>query len=167
MPSPQPSPGQSSLAWGQKRGLNRQVQFNKVTLAGVGLLGGSLGLALRQRGLSREVHGLVRREASIAECERLGVVDRATLDPRLAVEDSDLIVLCTPISTMPQIMRGMLPFLKVGVVVTDVGSVKGSVVAELDPERLAERRRSIWFIPRCLRPEVYVDMRDGDQTGKA
>jgi N-carbamoylputrescine amidase len=47
------------------------------------------------------------------------------------------------------------------------GHGEGMVVAELDPEKLAERRRSIWFIPRCLRPEVYVDMRDGDQMGKA
>jgi prephenate dehydrogenase len=52
------------------------VHFRKVTLVGVGLLGGSLGLALRRRGLADEVQGFVRRASSVAECLALGVVDR-------------------------------------------------------------------------------------------
>jgi prephenate dehydrogenase len=109
------------------------VLFQKVTLAGVGLLGGSLGLALRQRGLARKVDGLVRRTASIAECEQLSVVDHATRDPSRAAEDADLIVLCTPLSRMKEVLQRMLPACKPGVLVTDVGSAKQAVVRELEP----------------------------------
>lgn len=109
------------------------MQFHKVTVAGVGLLGGSLGLALKQRGLARKVDGLVRRTASISECERLGVVDHATRDPVRAAQDADLIILCTPLSRMQATLERMLPGLKPGAVVTDVGSVKTSVVRDLEP----------------------------------
>lgn len=109
------------------------MHFPKVTLVGVGLLGGSLGLALKQRRLAGRVEGYVRREASIAECERLGVVDRATTDLLAAVREADLVVFCTPIAQMRTLAEQCVPALKAGALVTDVGSVKGSVVAELEP----------------------------------
>jgi prephenate dehydrogenase len=109
------------------------VHWPKVTLIGVGLLGGSLGLALRQRRLAGEVVGFVRRLASVAEVELSGAVDRATLDLADAVRGADLVVLCTPLGQMKPLVREMLPYLKRGAVVTDVGSVKGSVVRELEP----------------------------------
>ncbi len=108
-------------------------QWNKVTLAGVGLLGGSLGLAVKRRGLARNVEGLVRRVASLGECRRLGVVDQATRDPLTAARDADLVVLCTPIGRMRETLERMLPGLKRHALVTDVGSVKGPVVRELEP----------------------------------
>jgi prephenate dehydrogenase len=107
--------------------------WQKVTLAGVGLLGGSLGLALKQRRLAGRVVGYVRRQASVAECERSGAVDQAVRDLPTAVQGADLIVLCTPIAQMRELAEQMLPALKPGVLVTDVGSVKGSVVQELEP----------------------------------
>jgi prephenate dehydrogenase len=109
------------------------MPWQKVTLVGVGLLGGSLGLALKQRALAREVHGYVRRAGSTAECERLGVVDCATRDLRAAVDGADLVVLCTPIGQMRELAQTLLPVLRKGAVVTDVGSVKGSVVRQLEP----------------------------------
>src|SRR3989442_4002497 len=96
------------------------VQFQKITLAGVGLLGGSLGLAVKQRGLAKKVDGLVRRSASIAECDKLGVVDHATQDPLRAVENADFVVLCTPIARMREVLQQMLPALKRDAIVTDV-----------------------------------------------
>lgn len=107
--------------------------FQKITLIGVGLLGGSLGLAVKRKGLAGEIHGFVRRPASIAECINLGVVDRATQDLRQAVENADLVMLCTPISRMRGLVERMVPALKRGAIVTDVGSVKGSVTTELEP----------------------------------
>ena len=104
-----------------------------MTLAGVGLLGGSLALAVRQRGLAAKVDGLVRRSATIAECERLGVLNHATRDPLRAVENADLVVLCTPLAQMRPVLERMLPALRPGAIVTDVGSVKGTVVQELEP----------------------------------
>jgi prephenate dehydrogenase len=109
------------------------MHFQKITLVGVGLLGGSLGLAVKARRLAGHVEGLVRRAASVAECERLGVVDHASRDPLQAAADADLIVVCTPISQMRQTLTPMLPALRAGAIVTDVGSVKGSVVRELEP----------------------------------
>ncbi len=109
------------------------MHLQKVTLAGVGLLGGSLGLALKQRGVAAQVDGLVRRTASIAECQGLRLVDHASRDPQRAAAGADLIVLCTPLSRMRETLEKMLPALKPGALVTDVGSVKGTVVRELEP----------------------------------
>ena len=109
------------------------MRWKKVTLVGVGLLGGSLGLALRKRRLAESVVGFVRRAASVGECERLGAVHLATRDLTQAVEAADLIVLCTPIAQMRSLVEHMLPVLGRGAVVTDVGSVKGSVVQDLEP----------------------------------
>ncbi len=108
------------------------MHWQKITLVGVGLLGGSLGLAIKQRRLAAKVDGFVRRSASIAECEKLGVVDHATRDLARAVEDADVVVLCTPIGRMRELAEKMLPGLKRGAIVTDVGSVKGTVVEELE-----------------------------------
>ena len=109
------------------------MHFRKIALAGVGLLGGSLGLAVKQRGLAAMVDGLVRRSASITECDKLGVVNHATRDPLRAAENADLLVLCTPLAQMGEVLRKMLPALKRGAIVTDVGSVKANVVQELEP----------------------------------
>jgi prephenate dehydrogenase len=108
------------------------MHWQKVTLVGVGLLGGSLGLALKQRQLADKVDGFVRRSVSIGDAEKMGAVDHATRDLKRAVENADLVVLCTPLGQMLDVTLKMLPALKPGAVVTDVGSVKGSVVDELE-----------------------------------
>ena len=107
--------------------------WEKIALVGVGLLGGSLGLAVRERRLASRVVGYVRRQASVLECEQAGAVDAAGTDLLPAVEGADLVVLCTPIAQMPELTAKLLPALKPGCIVTDVGSVKGNVVAELEP----------------------------------
>ena len=109
------------------------MHFQKITLAGVGLLGGSLGLAVKQRGLAKRVYGFVRRTTSISECARLGVVDHATCDPLGALENADLVVLCIPLAQMREILQRMLPGLQRGAIVTDVGSVKQTVIADMAP----------------------------------
>ena len=108
------------------------MRFKKVTIVGVGLLGGSLGLALRQRGLAGKVTGLVRREAAVAECARCGAVDEATCDPQAAVAGAGLVIFCTPLAQIRPLAGQMLPALAKGALVTDVGSVKTSVVDELE-----------------------------------
>jgi prephenate dehydrogenase len=109
------------------------MHWQKVTLIGVGLLGGSMGLAIKQRRLAAKVDGFVRQTVTIAESEKMGAVDHATRDLDRAVKDADLVILCTPLSRMGELTAKFLPFLKKGAIVTDVGSVKGSVVAELEP----------------------------------
>ena len=108
------------------------MRWKKVTLVGVGLLGGSLGMALRKRRLAKSVVGFVRRSASVVECASHGAVDFATLDLTHAVRGADLIVLCTPIAQMRPLVEQMLPALRRGAIVTDVGSVKGTVVRDLE-----------------------------------
>jgi len=108
------------------------VQFRKITIIGVGLLGGSIGLAVRQRRLAGEIAGFVRRAASLKDCERAGAVDFAMTDLLAAVSNSDLIILCTPLAQMRSLTEQFLPALKRGAIVTDVGSVKAGVVRELE-----------------------------------
>ena len=110
----------------------RRVLFRKIALVGVGLLGGSLALTVRQRKLARLLQGYVRREASIAECEQAGLRDFATCDLAAAVAEADLVILCTPLAQMRELTERMLPALKRGAIVSDVGSVKGSVVRDLE-----------------------------------
>ena len=108
------------------------MQFRKITIVGVGLLGGSIGLAARQRRLASEVAGFVRRAASLKDCEKAGAVDYATTDLCAAVSNADLVILCTPIAQMRSLVQQFLPALKRGAIVTDVGSVKADVVRELE-----------------------------------
>jgi prephenate dehydrogenase len=108
------------------------VRFQKISIIGVGLLGGSIGLAVRQRKLAAEIAGYVRRAASFKDCERAGAVDYATTDLLAAVSNADLVILCTPIAQMRSLAEQILPALKRGAIVTDVGSVKAEVVRELD-----------------------------------
>ena len=104
-----------------------------LTIVGVGLLGGSLGRAVRERRLATQVRGYVRRAESVAECLQAGAVDTATTDLRDAVEGADFIVLCTPLGEMGGLVRQLLPYVRQDAVLTDVGSVKGTVVLELEP----------------------------------
>lgn len=108
------------------------MRWKKITLVGVGLLGGSLGLALKRRGLAGSVFGYVRRPSSVRECEQTGAVDRATLDFAEAVRDASLVVFCTPLAQMRPLGRQLGSCLKRGAVVTDVGSVKATVVRDLE-----------------------------------
>jgi prephenate dehydrogenase len=108
------------------------VQFRKIAIIGVGLLGGSIGLAARKFRITGEIAGFVRREKSIADCEKAGALDYATTDLLAAVSNADLVVLCTPLAQMRSLAEQFLPALKRGAIVTDVGSVKAGVVHELE-----------------------------------
>lgn len=108
------------------------MQFRKITIVGVGLLGGSIGLAARKFRIADEIAGYVPREKSAVECEKAGATDYATTDLSAAVSNSDLIVLCTPLAQMRSLAEQFLPALKRGAIVTDVGSVKADVVRELE-----------------------------------
>lgn len=115
----------------------------KVTIVGVGLLGGSLGQALRERRLAATVCGFVRRSKSATECRNAGAADEATTDLQQAVTGAELIILCTPVASMRSLLKHMAPWLKPGCIITDVGSVKAKVVKELEP---VARRAGAYFI---------------------
>ena len=97
------------------------MHFQKITLIGVGLLGGSVGLAAKQRGVSARVFGLVRRKESIAECLAAGVVDEATLDIAEAVDGADLGLRCTPVGRRGELAAALKPHLGAGGIATGGG----------------------------------------------
>jgi prephenate dehydrogenase len=109
------------------------MRWNKISLIGMGLMGGSLALAIKQGQLAIKIHGYARRPESAVDARRLGIADVLTQSLQEAVLDADLVVLCTPLSQMQTLTAQMRSCLKAGAVVTDVGSVKGSVVQELEP----------------------------------
>ena len=106
--------------------------MNRICIVGVGLLGGSLGADIRKRKLAKEVVGVVRREESIEESLKLGVVDKATLDLVEGVKDSDMVILATPISIMPQKAKELAGSINNETIVIDIASVKGKLVDELE-----------------------------------
>jgi prephenate dehydrogenase len=107
--------------------------WQKVTLIGVGLLGGSLGMALRERRVAKSVVGYVRRQDAIDECVAAKAVDSATANLLQAVADAELIVFCTPLGQMKRLAHEMIGSVKKDAIVTDVGSVKVSVTKDLEP----------------------------------
>ncbi|MBM4018588.1 MAG: prephenate dehydrogenase [Planctomycetes bacterium] len=111
--------------------------WNQVTIIGVGLIGGSLGLALKAGGLARRVVGVGHRQASLDDARRSGAADETTLDPAAGVRESDLVVLATPVGLFPEILSRIAPALAPGAVVIDVGSTKVRVVADME-ERVPE-----------------------------
>lgn len=104
--------------------------FQTVAIVGVGLIGGSLGIALRERGLASRVIGIPRREATIAEALTVGAIDEGTLDLG-RVSEAELVVLAPPVLTIPPLVAAMAPYLRPGTIVTDVGSTKGELMQVL------------------------------------
>ncbi|MFP3938363.1 MAG: prephenate dehydrogenase/arogenate dehydrogenase family protein, partial [Phycisphaerae bacterium] len=103
-------------------------EFKCVTIIGVGLLGGSLGLALKARSPSVRICGVGRRQSSLDEALARGAIDEACLDPAEPARDSDLVVLATPVGAFEKHLRDIAPVLDEDAAVTDVGSTKGFVV---------------------------------------
>jgi len=98
--------------------------FERIAVLGLGLLGGSLAAAARRRGLARHVFGAGRRRAPLELALERGMVDEVG-DVAEAVVGADLVVLATPVSSMPAVLEQVVPNLSPGALVTDVGSVKG------------------------------------------
>jgi prephenate dehydrogenase len=114
--------------------------FKKVAIVGVGLIGGSLGMVLKQKGMAGEIVGIGRRVENLKTAVALGAIDRYVAGPREGVVDADLVVLATPVDTYERHLKDWGPALASGAVVTDVGSVKGPLVAQAEglvPERAA------------------------------
>lgn len=104
----------------------------KITIFGVGLLGGSFALALRARGAAVTITGWGRNEERLRQAYERGILDSFTTDAADACRDADLILLATPVDTFRDSVAGMCRHLKPGAIVTDVGSVKGTLVSRLE-----------------------------------
>jgi len=106
---------------------NSHAPFERLAVLGLGLLGGSVAAAAKERGLAREVVGAARRSAPLERALAAGIVDSVTT-PAQAVLGADLVVLGTPVGSMNQVVSNVAAGLSSGCLVTDVGSVKGSVI---------------------------------------
>ena len=104
----------------------------RVAILGLGLIGGSLGLALRQAGPEQvEVTGFARRATTGELALQMGAVDKLADTPQAAVQDADFVFLCTPVLQMLPMAEAVLPVMKPGAVLTDVGSTKGWFVQKI------------------------------------
>ncbi len=104
--------------------------FNRLALIGLGLIGSSVARAARKRGLSREIVAIDRSEDVCARVRELGIADHVSAD-LATVAGCDLVILCVPVGAMAQVAQEIAPHLSEGAVVSDVGSVKGAVLASL------------------------------------
>lgn len=107
---------------------------SRLAVIGVGLIGGSLASALRFQRQCGEVVGCGRNLSNLQQAVRLGVIDRYTHSMAEAVKNADLIVLAVPLGTMRTAFREIRPFISPHAVITDVGSAKGSVIADARAE---------------------------------
>ncbi len=117
--------------------------FDRVALIGIGLIGSSLSHAMRRRNIAREIVGSAKTESTRATALRLRLVDRAYATAGEAVAGADLVILCVPVGACGPVAREIAPYLAKGAILTDVGSVKGSIVRDVAPHVPA----GVHFIP--------------------
>lgn len=106
------------------------VPFKRLAVLGLGLLGGSVAAAAKRYGLADEVVGAARRKAPLDRALAAGIVD-SVASPVNAVQGADFVVLGTPVGSMPNVLADVAKHLAPGTLVTDVGSVKVSVIEML------------------------------------
>ena len=102
--------------------------INRLCIVGVGLIGGSLALALKRAGACAHVAGFDQDEIALSEAMELGIIDSAHTSLAQAAAGSDIVVLATPLGSMPALLRQMAPVLSPDMLITDVGSAKLSVI---------------------------------------
>jgi prephenate dehydrogenase len=103
--------------------------LGKVVVVGVGLIGGSFALALKQAGAARQVVGMGRSKEALERALELGIVDSITDSAEVAMAGADLVLLAAPVAQTGPILAMLLPYLEPGTVITDAGSTKSDVVA--------------------------------------
>ncbi|KPP87511.1 MAG: cyclohexadieny/prephenate dehydrogenase [Rhodobacteraceae bacterium HLUCCO07] len=117
--------------------------YARIALIGLGLIAGSMSLALRRAGYEGEITGHARSAETRKIAREIGLVDRVCDSAAEAARDADLVVLCVPVGVMGAVAREIAPVLKPGATVSDVGSVKAAVVEAVAPH-LPE---NVHFVP--------------------
>jgi prephenate dehydrogenase len=108
--------------------------FKKIVIFGVGLIGGSVALALKKLPNPPHITGVGRPNQSLQEALSLGLIDSAETDIAIALENADLILIATPVAQTPAILKSILPHLAAQTVITDAGSTKSDVMAYAEAE---------------------------------
>ncbi|QCK84804.1 prephenate/arogenate dehydrogenase family protein [Phreatobacter aquaticus] len=113
--------------------MSTEALFGQVTLIGIGLIGSSIARALKGVKLADRVVAADLSPGVIARVTELGIADEATTDLAAAVRQADLVICCVPVGAMGLVAEVIGPHLKPGCIVSDVGSTKGSIVAQMAP----------------------------------
>lgn len=107
--------------------------YDRVALIGLGLIASSMFWAMKRRGLVGEVTGFARSAETREKAREIGLCDRVCDSVAEAVKDADLVILCIPVGVMGAVAAQIAPALKAGATVSDVGSVKADVIAQVGP----------------------------------
>ncbi len=118
--------------------------FRKISIVGVGLIGGSIGMACRKKRIARQIMGIGRRRSSINKALRMKAVDKATLNMKKGIEGSDLIIVATPVGIVIEKIKECAKYAKGDVVIIDVTSIKERIVKEAD--RILKNKKGISFV---------------------
>ncbi len=110
------------------------MDFGVVAIIGTGLIGGSIGLGLKERSPATTVIGVGHRKASINKALEIKAIDEATLKVEEAVKHADIIILATSVSLIPDLAKKIIPLMKKTAILTDVGSTKGCIVSQVNSE---------------------------------
>ena len=104
------------------------ASISSIAIFGVGLIGGSLALALKRAGYVGRVIGVGRSRANLERALQVGAIDEIQSDPRQAVADAEVIVLATPVNAINRLLESVSEAMDETKIITDVGSVKGGIV---------------------------------------
>ena len=107
-------------------------KFETVGIIGVGMIGGSIGMALRKRKLSHKVVGIGRNPSKLRRAKVLGAIDEGYTNFDKGLKNARLVIVATPVGLIPGMVKRALPYLEDGSIVTDVGSVKSSLIREIE-----------------------------------
>lgn len=143
------------------------IKFNKIAIIGVGLIGGSIGLAAKKRKVCRKVIGVFRHRATLQRALRAKAIDAGFMNIKDGVKDADIIILASPVSSIPALGREAIRYAKKGAIITDAGSTKQWIVGEL--EKAPQLKQGAFFVGahpmagsehigvEFSRPDLFVD----------
>ena len=119
--------------------------MKNVSIIGMGLIGGSLGMALKKRARGKyHVTAVGRNPKKLKHAKKIKAADVVTIDMAGGVKGADIIVICTPVDLIAATVKKILPFVKQGAVITDAGSVKGAVLNDVKKVFLSAKRYSLY-----------------------
>ena len=108
------------------------MYFEKITILGVGLIGGSFARVCKKNELAKSIFGFGRQEENLRKAVELGVIDKYSLDLNEAVEQADFVLIAVPVGSILLLAEKMSSYLKKGSIISDVGSVKDSLVEKIE-----------------------------------
>jgi cyclohexadieny/prephenate dehydrogenase len=117
--------------------------FNRLALIGIGLIGSSIARAVRAQGAARTIVATARSPKTRRRVAELGIADQVVETNAAAVAGADLVIVCVPVGACGAVAKEIGPHLSAGAIVSDVGSVKGSVVRDMAPHL----PKTVHFIP--------------------